>query len=67
MSYNWFQGSVLIKLLGIWGIILILMGPIGLLHYRNMRDTCENCPERGNSLGCLYLNPKSGETGDKIE
>ena len=68
VSYYWFPGSVLLKLLGVWGVILILMGPIGLLHYRNLRDTCENCPDRGNSLDCIYSNTKkSGENGDKIE
>jgi len=67
VSYNLFQGSVLMKLIGVWGVMLIIMGPIGFLHYRTMRDTCENCPERGNSLGCIYLNPKSRGNGDKIE
>lgn len=67
VSYNLFQGSVLMKLIGVWGVMLLIMGPIGFLHYRTMRDTCENCPERGNSLGCIYLNPKSGGNGDKIE
>ena len=67
VSYNLFQGSVLVKLIGVWGIMLILMGPIGFLHYRTMRDTCENCPERGNSLGCIYPSTKSGENGDIIE
>ena len=54
VSYYWFRGSVLVKLLGVWGVILIFMGPIGFLHYRNLRDKCENCPDRGKIKGCLY-------------
>ena len=68
VSYYWFPGSLLIKLIGVWGVILFFMAPIGFLHYRNLSDKCENCPERGNSLGCIYLNDeKSGENVDKIE
>ena len=68
VSYYWFNGSVFIKLLGVWGIVLIIMAPISLFHYRSFRDTCENCPNRANSAGCIYFNAgKSGEVVDKIE
>ena len=68
VSYHWFPGSVLMKLIGVWGVMLIFMGPINFLHYRGLRDTCENCPERGNSLDCIYFHSeKSEEQGDIIE
>lgn len=68
VSYHWFSGSVLMKLIGVWGVMLIFMGPISFLHYRSLRDTCENCPERGNSLDCIYFHSKkSEEQGDRNE
>lgn len=68
VSYYWFSGSVLMKLIGVWGVMLFFMGPISLLHYRSLRDTCDNCPERGNSLDCIYFNNEKAEgQGDKIE
>ena len=68
VSYNFFHGSVFMKLLGVWGVMLIIMGPISLLHYRGLRDTCENCPERGNFIDCIYFNSeKSEEQDDNIE
>ena len=68
VCYYWFPGSVILKILGVWGVILILMGPIGLLHYINLRNTCENCPDYGNSMDCIYFNiKKTGEDVVKIE
>ena len=67
VSYNWINGSVLMKLIGVWGVILIFMGPISLLHYKSFRDTCENCLDRENSPDCIYFKSKSEINGDKIE
>ncbi len=68
VSYNFFQGSIFMKLFGVWGVMLIFMGPISFMHYRNLRDTCENCLERGNSIECIYFDSeKSDMHGDKIE
>ena len=68
VSYHWFSGSVLMKLIGVWGVMLIFMGPISFLHYLSLRNTCENCSERGNSLDCIYFqSEKSEEQGDKTE
>jgi len=67
VSYNLFQGSVLVKLIGVWGIMLIFMGPIGFLHYRTMRDTCDNCLDRENSPECIYFKVKPREISDELE
>ena len=68
VSYYWFQGPPLVKLIGVWGVMLIFMGPIGYLHYINMRNTCDNCPELRNSPDCIYFNDeKYDEKEDKIE
>ena len=64
VSYFWFKGSVIMKLIGVWGVILIFMAPIGLMHYRSFRDTCEKCSDRGNSHGCIYFNTEKLEKQD---
>ena len=68
VSYFWFQGPVVVKLFNVWGVMLIFMSPIGYLHYRNLRNTCDNCPEFRNSPDCIYFNDeKSDKKEDKIE
>ncbi|MHA2000968.1 MAG: hypothetical protein ACTSVU_02625 [Promethearchaeota archaeon] len=53
VCYYWFQGPTIFRVIGTWGIIMTIMAPIGWFHYRNMRNTCENCPDRGNPDFCM--------------
>ncbi|QEE16284.1 hypothetical protein DSAG12_02114 [Promethearchaeum syntrophicum] len=64
VSYYWIQGPVLLKIIGVWSVILLFMGPISLMHYLNMRNTCENCLDRGISRDCIYS--KTKKTGEDV-
>ncbi len=48
-------GSVWHKLFEVWGMFMILMAPLTILHYLNLKKTCKFCDSDYRENVCLFV------------
>ena len=57
-SFFSFEWSLFFRLLLVWGVGMILLTPVGILHYWGFKKTCAPCPYHHDFGKCPLLSNK---------
>jgi hypothetical protein len=42
----------------VWGVAMLLLTPVGILHYRGFKKTCQGCPYHEDLINCPLYSEK---------